>query len=198
MKLIYLLFTGILFICVLPLQIVVAVIILLLYGWPVLFLQQRIGKNGTPFIMYKFRTMIRGAHTMQRRYMVLNESSGPAFKIRHDPRFTRFGRFLSHTGLDELPQFFNVLKGEMSFIGPRPLPSNEAKKLAPWMHKREQVLPGIISPAILTGSYHRDFRAWMQQDVAYVHTKHPYKDVVLCISAIPFMARMFIQSILGR
>jgi len=116
-----------------------------------------------------------------------NESSGPTFKIHNDPRFTRIGKFLSHTGLDELPQVFNVLHGDMALIGPRPLPVSEAEKLKPWMQARERVLPGIISPAILTGGYHKNFIAWMKSDVAYAKEKNVYTDMVLLIRMIPFL-----------
>lgn len=193
----YYAFLTVLIILTLPLQICVALLVLLTSGRPILFVQKRIGKNGKAFLLYKYRTMKRDAQLTQAALSRKNESDGPVFKIYNDPRFTPVGNFLSHTGLDELPQFVNVLRGEMSLIGPRPLPVAEAKKLAPWMHTRERVLPGIISPAILTGSYHKDFRAWMRYDVEYVKQKNPQGDLLLCFAALPFMGRMFVQSVLG-
>ncbi len=122
-------FIFLLILATLPFSVIVAVCIVLFSGPPILFCQKRIGLRGKPFLMYKFRTMDIGAETVKRRMVHLNEADGPVFKIRNDPRFTPIGRFLSHTGLDELPQLINVLKGEMALIGPRPLPVDEAKKL---------------------------------------------------------------------
>lgn len=163
-------------------------------GTPVFFLQERVGKNGKRFIMYKFRTMTPNADSLKKRYAQKNESEGPVFKIYNDPRFTVAGKFLSHTGLDELPQFLNVLKGDMAFIGPRPLPVAEAKKLKPWMKVREQILPGIISPAILTGKYHENFHSWMRSDVSYVQKKNAIGDVRLFLQSFSFLFKLFIRS----
>ena len=195
MGIIYLVLTGCLYIISLPIQAVIAVVILCGTGMPVFFAQQRVGKSGKRFIMYKFRTMVNGADQLQKQHQGHNESKGPVFKIHNDPRFTGIGKFLSHTGLDELPQLINVLRGEMSLIGPRPLPLLEAKKLKPWMRARERVLPGIISPAILTGSYHTDFEAWMRHDVAYVKEKNPIGDIGLFLQSIPFMFRLFLRCV---
>mgnify|MGYP001606226757 CR=1 FL=1 len=147
MGIIYLVLTSCLYIISLPVQAATAVVILCSVGWPVIFAQQRVGKNGKRFMMYKFRTMVNGADMQQKLYQRQNESVGPVFKIHNDPRFTLIGKILSHTGFDELPQLFNVLRGDMALIGPRPLPVSEAKKLKPWMHARQQIRPGIISPA---------------------------------------------------
>jgi len=182
----------------LPFFLIVALFIVFTSGFPILFCQKRIGKNGTVFIMYKFRTMVKDAEAHKKQYHLQNESDGPVFKIYNDPRFTPLGKVLSHTGLDELPQFINVLRKEMSLIGPRPLPPSEAKLLKPWMRVREQVLPGIISPAILTGTYHKDFVAWMRHDVMYVKKKNFLEDMFLFVQSIPFMGRLFIRSIFEK
>ena len=137
----------VLIVLTLPLLLVVSGLIVVFSGFPIFFYQKRVGKNGAVFTMYKFRTMVGNAEKAKRNYVSLNESVGPAFKIHNDPRFTPIGKILSHTGLDELPQLFNVLRGDMALIGPRPLPVSEAKKLKPWMHARQQIRPGIISPA---------------------------------------------------
>ena len=97
--------------------------------------------------------------------------------------------------LDKLPQLYNVIRGDMAFIGPRPLPVTEAKQLKPWMRERERVLPGIISPAVLTGRYHLDFDAWMRSDVAYVKSKSVRTDMVLFARCIPFIGRLFWRAI---
>ncbi|MCX8009369.1 MAG: sugar transferase [Patescibacteria group bacterium] len=96
-----------------------------------------------------------------------NEADGPVFKIHNDPRLTKFGAFLYHTGLDEIPQLFNVLFGTMAIIGPRPLPVEEARKLKPWQKQRECVLPGIISPWILDGYHKNTFNEWMESNIEY-------------------------------
>ena len=195
MGFIYTLLLAVLFIISLPLQAVVAVLVLVTAGRPILFVQQRVGKNGKPFIMYKFRTMIQNADKNQMSYRRMNESSGPVFKIHNDPRFVGIGKFLSHTGLDELPQIWNVLIGDMALVGPRPLPISEAKKLVAWMQERQTVLPGIISPAILTGKYHKNFTAWMKSDVAYIKTKTFWSDVGLLFQFLPFLVGLQIKEI---
>ncbi len=96
---------------------------------PFVFRQKRIGKDKKSFTIYKFRTMVAEAETLKARYLKLNEADGPVFKIRSDPRYTSFGKILAHSGLDELPQLINIAKGEMAFVGPRPLPTYEAKKI---------------------------------------------------------------------
>lgn len=158
--------------------------------FPIIYRQRRTGKNGKPFIMYKFRTMVVGAETMQKKMMRRNEADGPVFKMRNDPRFTRIGKFLSHTGLDELPQIINVLRGEMSIIGPRPLPVAEAAKLKPWQQKRHIVKPGIISPWILEGYHAKSFDEWMRSDIRYIKTKRAAGDVYLMARACFLLARL--------
>lgn len=190
MRVVYFLLTGCMYILSLPLQAIIAVTILCLSGHPVIFLQERVGKNGKRFIMYKFRTMINGADELQEQYHGRNESKGPVFKIHNDPRFTGIGRFLSHTGLDELPQLYNVIRGDMAFIGPRPLPVSEAKSLAPWMRVRHNILPGVISPAILTGKYHKNFTWWMKSDVTYARKKTVQGDTRLIFSFLVFIFRL--------
>ncbi|MBI5449694.1 sugar transferase [Candidatus Gottesmanbacteria bacterium] len=160
-----------------------------------LYRQRRIGKNGKPFTMYKFRTMITGADAMQKKLSPYNEADGPVFKIRNDPRFTSIGKFLSHTGLDELPQLINVLRGEMAIIGPRPLPLAEAAKLTPWQKKRHRVKPGIISPWILEGYHAKSFDAWMKSDIEYIETKHVWKDMELGIRGCILLAKLFLREV---
>jgi lipopolysaccharide/colanic/teichoic acid biosynthesis glycosyltransferase len=136
---------------------------------PVLFVQKRAGKDGKVFRMFKFRTMKLGASRLQRRYMSLNEADGPVFKIYNDPRFTGIGKLLSRTGLDELPQLINILKGEMSTVGPRPLPLEEARRLSKYQKVRELVKPGITSNWVVSGSHALSFDKWMKLDRKYVY-----------------------------
>lgn len=198
MNVIYKTLIGCLFIFTLPLQAVIALSVYVFCGPPIFFIQQRIGKDGKAFFMYKFRTMIIGAEKMQSKYKSKNISDGPVFKIPHDPRFTRFGKFLSHTGLDELPQFWNVLRGDMALMGPRPLPIDEAKKLKLWMRERHRILPGIISPAILSGKYHEDFNAWMRSDVQYAKKKATAEDMRLASLSIIFLMHLFVVELCKR
>lgn len=195
MKLFYTLLLWILFILSLPLQFFVAVAVFISEGMPIIFAQQRIGKNGKPFTIYKFRTMQQNAELQKKYLLRKNESTGPVFKIHDDPRFMGLGKFLSHTGLDELPQLWNVVLGEMALIGPRPLPISEEKKLSAWMKERETVLPGIISPAILTGKYHKSFEGWMKNDITYIRTKTFFSDTVLLLQFIPFIFSLLIKEV---
>ncbi|MBU1326778.1 sugar transferase [Patescibacteria group bacterium] len=191
----YCLFILLLIALSLPLQFLVVILIAITSGFPVVYSQRRTGKNGKTFLMYKFRTMVKGAHGLQNKFEKLNEADGPVFKIRDDPRFTRIGKFLSHTGLDELPQLWNVVRGDMALIGPRPLPVAEASKLAPWMRKRHDVLPGIISPWILNGYHRQSFREWMKSDVSYAKHKSVSGDIRLFFCVCRLMARLFISEL---
>ena len=174
----------------LPVQGLISVAILLTSGFPVLFTQKRVGKNGKQFILIKFRTMRKGADQMQKDLRQRNEASGPAFKMRDDPRFTSFGKFLSHTGLDELPQLWNVLKGDMALFGPRPLPVTEVKKLKTWQRQRHTIKPGIISPWILEEYHRTSFDNWMKSDIVYGKKKSFPYDVQLLVSSLGFMTRL--------
>ena len=163
--------------------------------FPLLYRQQRIGKGAQPFTMYKFRTMELGADAMQKKLLPRNEADGPVFKIRNDPRFTRIGKFLSHTGLDELPQFINVLRGEMAIIGPRPLPVAEAAKLKSWQKARHAIKPGIISPWVMEGYHSRPFDEWMKSDIRYVKEKSLWYDLVLFGRAMVFVGKLLVREI---
>jgi lipopolysaccharide/colanic/teichoic acid biosynthesis glycosyltransferase len=195
MKFLYSIFLLLIFLLTLPLWVLVGLIVLIGSGWPIFYKQLRIGKNNKPFLMYKFRTMIVKADKTQRSLYGLNEAHGPVFKIHNDPRFTRVGKFIAHTGLDELPQLINVLHGDMAFFGPRPLPVEEAKKLKPWQKKRHAILPGIISPWILNGYHAQSFDAWMKSDIDYIQKKNVTYDIHLMLRAIKFLTRLMIREI---
>ena len=155
---------SIFFITTFPAQILIGGIILLTSGRPIIFVQDRAGKDGTIFKMYKFRTMKVGAEKEQEKLQNLNEADGPVFKIRNDPRFTGVGKWLSHAGLDELPQLVNVISGDMSMVGPRPLPVEEYEKIRTLYAWRNTIRPGIVSTWIIKGSHHLGFGDWMQLD----------------------------------
>ncbi len=144
-----------------------------------LFKQKRAGKNKKSFFIYKFRTMVKNAEDLRSKIYHLNEADGPVFKIYNDPRYTRIGKFLSHTGLDELPQLINIIRGEMNFVGPRPLPINEAQQVPAKYQKRFSVLPGITSSWILQGAHKLSFEEWMESDLAYIKNKTVWYDSVI-------------------
>jgi len=161
-------FTFLGIILFIPAITIVATLIKLTSKGPILFKQKRVGQNGRIFEILKFRTMRVGAEKQKARFKHLNEADGPVFKIHDDPRYTPFGGFLAHTGLDELPQLINVLNGEMSLVGPRPLPIYEANKLSKVQRIRELVTPGLTSSWVIKGSHSITFREWMKLDREYV------------------------------
>lgn len=164
-------------------------------GLPIIFKQRRIGKDGKIFVMYKFRTMIKGAERHKKKLLNKNEASPPVFKIRNDPRFTKIGKFLSHTGLDELPQFINILKNDMNFIGPRPLPVDEAMQLLDWHKKRESIKPGIISPWLFNGYHESSFDEWMKWDLGYIKNKNLFYDFKLVLKSIVLATKLLIREV---
>ncbi len=174
----------------LPVFVIIAILVVLSDGFPILFKQKRIGKNGKVFTLYKFRTMVKNAERLKKKYLKLNEADGPVFKITNDPRFINgIGKFLAQSGLDELPNVFNVLRGEMSWVGPRPLPVQEAKKIKTKIKKiRESVLPGITSSWVINGAHQLRFKKWMKLDCNYIKELSLLKDIeiltqtfILCI-----------------
>ena len=193
MKLIYQTWIAILFICALPVIGVVALCIMLIDGSPVFYRQRRVGYKGKPFMMVKFRTMKPGAEQMKRYYVRRNQARGPVCKMYDDPRFTRTGRFLSHVGLDELPQLINVIGGEMAIFGPRPLPVAEAKQLKFWMRQRHAIKPGIISPWIFEGYHSRPFDEWMKSDIMYAKQKSVWLDLNLLGKAVGFVGKLIVR-----
>jgi len=185
-----------LIIVLLPVYLFLSFLVILFSGYPVFYVQKRIGLNGKIFRIYKFRTMVKNANKKQIKLKYLNEANGPVFKIRNDPRLTKIGKFLSHSGLDELPQLFNVLKGDMNLVGPRPLPVYEAKKInKKYKFKREKVRPGILSPWIL-GGYHRLlFDEWMKSDIAYIKSKSFIYDLKIIFKSVIFLIRLFLGTV---
>lgn len=180
-------------ILLLPVYTILSLLILIVDGWPFIYIQDRTGFEGRTFKLYKFRTMHKGADAEKNKYCKLNEASGPVFKIKKDPRFHRLGAFLSHTGMDELPQFWNIIKGEMSIIGPRPLPLDESKKIPNKYKIRESVLPGIVSPWIFRGYHKMLFDDWMKSDVEYVENKSFFYDLKLVFMATGLLAGLVLR-----
>jgi exopolysaccharide biosynthesis polyprenyl glycosylphosphotransferase len=170
----------------LPIVVAVAAAIKLTTGGKVLFRQTRCGLNGRLFTLYKFRTMEEGAHEKRRALLPLNEMTGPAFKLRRDPRVTWLGRFLRRFSLDELPQLWNVLKGEMSLVGPRPPIPEEVAQYQPWQRRRLAMKPGLTCLWQISGrSDNPDFNQWMQLDLEYIDSWSPTLDVKILLKTIP-------------
>lgn len=168
-----------------------AVLIKLTSRGPVLFCQQRTGYLGQPFEIFKLRTMIVNAAELKAKLLEKNERDGPAFKMRCDPRITVIGKLLRSTGLDELPQLVNVLRGEMSLVGPRPLPTEEADQCLGWQKRRQEVKPGLTCFWQLAKSRHIPFADWMRLDLKYAKTCSLNLDIKL-------IAKTFTSVILGR
>jgi lipopolysaccharide/colanic/teichoic acid biosynthesis glycosyltransferase len=169
----------------LPFLAMIAILIKISSMGPVLFTQERIGRRGRKFKLYKFRTMVLDAEEQLKKLKVLNEADGPVFKITYDPRITGIGRFLRKTGLDELPQLYNVIKGEMSPIGPRPPLEEEVNQYERWQLRRLSVKPGITcSWQIVRDRHGVSFEEWMKLDLQYIDNWNLGKDFVLFIQTI--------------
>jgi exopolysaccharide biosynthesis polyprenyl glycosylphosphotransferase len=168
-----------------PIIPLIAVMIKLDSRGPVFFRQERVGKNGCFFNFYKFRSMYTGAEQRKKELEALNEQEGPVFKVRADPRITSVGRFLRRSSLDEIPQIFNVVKGEMSVVGPRPPLPAETEHYQPWHWRRLQVTPGITCLWQISGRSHLSFNEWMRLDVEYLKHRSLKTDLMILLKTIP-------------
>ena len=168
-----------------PLMIAIALAIKLTSPGPALFRQQRGGLGGKPFTVYKFRTMCVDAEAKKAALLRFTERQGPAFKMKHDPRITPIGRILRKTSLDELPQFFNVLKGDMSLVGPRPLPVEENRQCEQWHHARLDVKPGITCIWQITSRDESCFDRWVRLDMQYIRALSFWTDLKLLLMTVP-------------
>lgn len=151
---------GVFFCVLIPFFLIISLAILLVDGSPIFFFQKRMGRNKKPFTMIKFRTMRHDAEKLKKGLLNKNEAPSPMFKMKNDPRFTKIGKILSTTGLDELPQLLHIIKGTMSLVGPRPLPVSEAKKLPSSWDFRYEVKPGLISEWALSGKRYASLNDW--------------------------------------
>lgn len=152
-----------------PLMLFIAVLIRLTSKGPAMFMQDRVGLNKRPFKMFKFRTMVTDAEALQANLESQNEAGGPVFKIKDDPRVTKIGKFLRKTSLDELPQLFNVLLGDLSLVGPRPLPLRDVQKFDEyWFNRRFSIKPGITCIWQISGRSETSFDKWILQDLEYI------------------------------
>lgn len=162
-----------------PILIVVAILIKIESKGPVIFSQERVGINNKKFKMYKFRSMVVNAEDMKEKLEKQNERKGPMFKIKNDPRITTIGRFIRKTSIDELPQLINILKGEMSIVGPRPSLPKEVNEFDPWMLERFNVKPGLTCYWQVQGRDQIEFEDWMKLDVKYVKDRNFFLDLKL-------------------
>lgn len=163
-----------------PLLVLISVIIGSTSKGPVIFKQERVGLRGRKFYIYKFRTMVANAEDLKNKLIQLNESDGPTFKIKQDPRITYIGKILRKTNLDEIPQLFNVIKGEMSLIGPRPPLQSEVEQYEEWQLKRLSVKPGLTCTwQIIPNRNDVKFEKWMKMDIQYIENWSLKSDVEL-------------------
>lgn len=176
-----------------PVLVAIAIIITISSRGPVFFVQERVGKDGKTFKIIMFRTMYKGAQKDQVKYSHLNEADGPVFKIKDDPRFVGVGKYLTRSGLDELPQFVNVIKGEMSLVGPRPLPVAEAKKLTKKDKVRELIKPGMTSLWVVEGAHSLSFKKWMKLDRTYVQKASLLEDILILIKTVSRLPKLLLE-----
>jgi exopolysaccharide biosynthesis polyprenyl glycosylphosphotransferase len=168
-----------------PLMILVAVIIKLTSRGPILFKQQRVGRHGRPFHMLKFRSMGVNAEELKAKLMALNEQAGPVFKMKRDPRITPIGRFIRKFSIDELPQLVNVLRGEMSLVGPRPPVPSEVARYEAWQRRRLSVRPGLTCVWQVSGRNEISFEEWMYLDMQYIDHWSLGQDFQLILKTVP-------------
>ena len=167
-----------------PVIVIVACAIKFTSKGPIFFSQKRVGKNGELFDMYKFRSMVVNAEELKEKLAHQNEMSGPMFKMKDDPRVTKVGKFIRKTSLDELPQLLNVLKGDMSLVGPRPSLPKEVAQFEKWMYKRLSVKPGLTCFWQVSGRNNIDFEDWMKLDIKYVDERNLYIDIKLIFKTV--------------
>jgi exopolysaccharide biosynthesis polyprenyl glycosylphosphotransferase len=169
-----------------PLFLLTALLIKLDSPGPVFFIQERVGLGKRKFRLYKFRTMIDGADKLQDELEALNEVSGPVFKMKNDPRVTKVGKLLRKISIDELPQVFNVLKGDMSLVGPRPLPVRDYNGFDQDLHRRRfSIRPGITCLWQVNGRSSVPFENWMQMDMQYIDNWSLWMDLKIMVKTIP-------------
>ena len=169
----------------LPVIPVIVILIKLDSCGPVLFRQKRVGKDGREFDFFKFRSMHTGAENVIASLRPLSGVDGPVFKLKEDPRVTGTGRFLRRSSLDELPQLLNVLKGDMSIVGPRPNLPSEVSQYLPWQRRRLDVTPGITCYWQIAGRSHIGFQEWMRLDLEYIRSRSLVTDLKIMLKTIP-------------
>jgi len=168
-----------------PILVAVALMVKLTSRGPVFYVQERVGRDGEPFKMLKFRSMYVDAHDRRHEHVDRNIHDGPIFKIRDDPRVTSVGRVIRRLSIDELPQLFNVLKGDMSLVGPRPPLPEEFAHYSTRERQRLLVKPGVTCIWQVSGRSDLDFQTWIDMDLQYIQTWTLRLDLVLLIKTVP-------------
>jgi lipopolysaccharide/colanic/teichoic acid biosynthesis glycosyltransferase len=174
-------------------MIITAVMVKLTAPGPIFFIQKRLGRNKRMFDIFKFRTMVVDAEKRLKDLEDKNEADGAVFKIKNDPRITPLGRFLRKTSIDELPQLFNVLKGDMSLVGPRPLQVRDYELFdtfcEDWQRRRFSVRPGITCLWQIMGRSSIPFEKWMELDLQYIRTWSLWLDLEILAKTVPAVLR---------
>ena len=168
-----------------PLFLIVAAAVKLDSAGPAVYAQPRVGKNGKIFTFYKFRSMSADAEKTQKLLLDQNEADGPVFKMEHDPRITKVGRFLRRTSIDEFPQLINVLRGEMSLVGPRPPLIKEVAAYTPGQMCRLDVKPGLTCYWQISGRSDLSFQTWMELDFRYIKERSLWTDFKIILRTVP-------------
>jgi exopolysaccharide biosynthesis polyprenyl glycosylphosphotransferase len=168
-----------------PLLLLLAALVKLTSPGPVLYRQTRCGLGGRRFTLAKFRSMVADAEQRQAELATLNEADGPVFKMRNDPRVTTLGRWMRRLSLDELPQLWNILKGDMSFVGPRPPLPSEVEKYERWQRRRLRMRPGLTCLWALEGRSDLSFARWMELDMAYIDNWSLWLDLKILLRTVP-------------
>lgn len=171
---------GLLVVLFVPMALVALIIVIDSPGASPIFVQERVGLNGKTFQLYKFRSMVANAESQLDSLLSLNEMQGPAFKIKNDPRITRFGRIIRKCCVDELPQLVNILKGEMSFIGPRPPLPREVEQYTEYQKQRLSVIPGLTCYwQIKKNRNDCSFDEWLELDLKYIRERSVKTDITI-------------------
>ncbi len=178
--------SGTLLVLLSPLFLLLAILVKLTSPGPIFFRWHVIGQGGLPFVGYKFRTMVVGADRMREQLQAQNEMTGPFFKMTRDPRVTPIGRLMRRFSLDELPQLWSILIGDMSLVGPRPTQVFEFEKLQGWQKRRVEVKPGAVSSWIILGKT-RDFNQMVNMDIDYIERWSLWTDLNMLMKAIPYV-----------
>lgn len=179
------LLASVLFLLLSPLLLLLVLLVKLTSPGPILYRQRRCGLGGRQFTLYKFRSMVADADLHRAELEALSARAGPAFKIINDPRCTRFGRWMRKFSLDELPQLWNILRGDMSFVGPRPPLPEEVDRYEPWQRRRLRMRPGLTCLWVLEGRSRLSFERWMRLDLAYIDNWSLWLDLKIFLKTIP-------------
>lgn len=172
-----------------PLFLAVAIVIKLEDGESILYIQERNGINGKVFRMYKFRSMCMNAEEIHKDLLNQNELDGPAFKMKNDPRITKIGKFIRKTSIDELPQLINIIKGDMSIVGPRPLPTYETAQCNEYQNQRLLVKPGLTCYWQCCGRNNVPFDEWIEMDLKYIREAGILTDTKLILKTVGAVIR---------